>query len=141
MRLMFNAVEMELVFTYLAVVAAGTIGVAARMAMSRAVASWIGDEFPFGTVMVNVLGCFIIGLFAGLCGPQGVWHLSQRTQQAVTIGVLGGFTTFSSFSLQTILLMEDRQFFAAAMNVIASVVLCLFACWMGLMIARAIAAR
>jgi fluoride exporter len=132
---------MELFKTYLMVMLGGTFGVAARMGMSSALGAIFGLAFPIGTLVVNVLGCFIIGLFTGLTGHGGAWQVSPHLQQAVTIGVLGGFTTFSAFSLQTINLMSAGQFLYATLNVVLSVVLCLLACWLGLLLAGCVNAR
>jgi fluoride exporter len=126
---------MELFKTYLMVMLGGTFGVAGRMWMSSALAARFGESFPVGTLTVNVLGCFIIGLFTGLTGPDGVWLVSPKVRQAVTVGVLGGYTTFSSFSLQTISLLSDRQYWYGSLNVLLSVLLCLLACWFGLKLA------
>ena len=132
---------MELFKTYLAVIAGGGFGVAARMWMSSALATRYGETFPVGTLAVNVVGCFIIGLFTGLTGPDGVWLPSPRLRQAVTVGVLGGYTTFSSFGLQTINLLHDGQFGSASLNVLLSVLLCLLACWLGLKLALVFSLR
>jgi CrcB protein len=132
---------MELLKTYMFVMLGGTFGVAARMWLSSAFVRVFGLAFPVGTVVVNVLGCFIIGLFTGLTGTGGAWHLSVRMQQAVVIGVLGGFTTFSAFSLQTVNLLSSGHFLHAALNVVLSVALCLLACWLGLFLAGVINAR
>jgi CrcB protein len=126
---------MEQIQTYLLVMLGGTFGVAARMWMSSALSALFGEGFPIGTLTVNVLGCFIIGLFSGMTGPAGSWVLSLKTREAVTVGILGGFTTFSSFSIQTINLLSGRQYAYAMLNVFLSVALCLVACWLGLKLA------
>ncbi len=142
MRLPLSALTaMELLKTYLIVMLGGMFGVAARMWMSSALGATFGLAFPIGTLVVNVLGCFVIGLFTGLTGHGGVWHVSPNMQQAVTIGVLGGYTTFSSFSLQTIDLLSGGHFLQATLNVVLSVVLCLLACWFGLILAGFVNAR
>ena len=81
---------------------------------------------------VNVIGSFVIGFFTGLTGPDGPLLVSPVVRAFVTIGILGGFTTFSSFSLQTMLLVQDGQWFSAVGNVISSVVLCLVAAGAGI---------
>src|SRR5436190_1895161 len=91
----------ETVKTYCAVMAGGAIGTAMRMAISNWVGHRLGETFPLGTIVVNVTGCFIIGFFATVTGPDGMLLASPLTRQAVMIGMLGGYTTFSSFSLQT----------------------------------------
>jgi CrcB protein len=132
---------MELFKTYLMVMLGGMVGVAARMGMSSALSAIFGLAFPIGTLVVNVLGCFLIGLFTGLTGNGGVWQVTPHIQQMVTIGVLGGYTTFSSFSLQTINLLSTGHFLYATLNVVLSVVLCLLACWLGLLLAGFVNAR
>lgn len=132
---------MDLLKTYLVVMLGGMFGVGARMWMSAALAARFGESFPVGTLAVNVLGSFVIGLFTGLTGPDGVWLVSPKLRQAVTLGILGGYTTFSSFSLQTINLLSDRQYGYASLNVLLSVLLCLLACWIGLKLALAINLR
>jgi fluoride exporter len=122
---------MPLFYTYLAVMFGGALGTGARMWLSTFLASRYGETFPVGTLVVNVLGCFVIGLFAGLTGPEGPILASPVTRQFVTIGILGGFTTFSSFSLQTLNLLSDGQWLRGGMNVLLSVALCMLAVWIG----------
>ena len=88
-------------------------------------------HFPFGTLLVNISGSLIIGFFAALTGPDGRIWSSPSFRQFFMIGVLGGYTTFSSFSLQTLALARDGEWLFAALNAIGSFVLCLFAVWLG----------
>lgn len=118
--------------TYFAVMAGGTIGVIARMWITDSFNARYGDHFPMGTVVVNVLGCFIIGIFTSLVGSQGPWTIPLWVRQAVVIGILGGFTTFSSFSLQTIQLLQQERWLYAGLNILISVFACLLATWMGM---------
>jgi fluoride exporter len=90
-----------------------------------------GLTFPWGTLFVNVLGSFIIGLFFTLTGPEGRYDASADAKLFVMVGLCGGYTTFSSFSLQTLGLIQDEKWLLAAGNVVASVVLCLLAVWLG----------
>ncbi|MCX8089771.1 MAG: fluoride efflux transporter CrcB [Verrucomicrobiae bacterium] len=91
------------------------------------------ETFPAGTLVVNVVGSFVIGFLAALAQPEG--PLSARGRVIVTeffmIGLCGGFTTFSSFSLQTLNLLRDGEWFYAASNVVLSVLGCLLATWLG----------
>ena len=89
------------------------------------------DTFPWGTMFINVLGSSFIGFFAALTGPQGRLLVSPDTRLFVMTGICGGFTTFSTFSLETLRLMQDRQWGAAAWNVGLSVALCLLGVWLG----------
>ncbi len=97
-----------------------------------------GETFPWGTLFVNVAGSFIIGFFATLTGPDGRIFAGTTMRQFVMIGLLGGFTTFSSFSLQTLNLANDGEWLQAGGNIVASVVLCLLAVWLGHMLAVSI---
>ena len=117
--------------SYFWVSVGGAIGSAARFWISGIVAERFGQTFPFGTLIVNVTGSFIIGLFAGLTEPEGRWLVSPSFREFFMIGICGGYTTFSSFSLQTLALAQDGEWFRAAGNAIASFSLCLLAVWIG----------
>ncbi len=119
----------------------GAIGSAMRYAMSAWIAEATDSTFPWGTLAVNVLGSLVIGFFTGLTGPDGVLLVSPMVRAFVTIGILGGFTTFSSFSLQTMLLLQDGQWVSAASNVLSSVVLCLVAAGVGIALANVLPGR
>jgi len=86
-------------------------------------------DFPYGTLAVNVIGCFVIGFLAQLAEGRGVFTSEART--FVFIGILGGFTTFSSFGNETLNLARDSQMINALMNVGANVILGLLAVWLG----------
>jgi len=126
---------MNTLTSYLAVMVIGAFGCAARMWMSFFLADKYGQAFPIGTLAVNVLGCFIIGLFAGVTRPDGGLLVNPIVRNAVMIGFLGGFTTFSSFGLQTVALFTDGEWFFGVLNIVLSVVLCLVAVWIGQVIA------
>lgn len=132
---------MMLFQTYLAVMAGGAVGTALRMALSNWIADRMAHAFPLGTLVVNISGCFIIGLFGGLTGPSSPLLVSPLIRQAVMIGVLGGYTTFSSFSLQTLTLANDGEWLYAGLNIVLSVVLCLAAVWLGSVVANAVLPR
>ena len=91
----------------------------------------VGETFPWGTLVVNVSGCFVIGLVFVASGTDGRVLLSPLQRQTIMVGVLGGYTTFSSFSLQTLSLARDGEWAAAAANVLLSVGLSLAAVWLG----------
>ncbi len=107
------------------------LGGAARYGLSGLAAHHVGEAFPIGTLIVNVTGCFVIGFFAVLTGPDGRVFVSSDARQFVMTGICGGYTTFSSFSLQTLNLARDSQWLFAGANVVLSVVLCLVAVWLG----------
>lgn len=117
--------------SYIWVGLGGAIGSAARFGLSGWVAQRYGQTFPYGTLAVNVTGSFIIGLFAALTDPQGRWLVSPSFREFFMIGVCGGYTTFSSFSLQTLALAQEGEWFRAIANAIASFVFCLVAVWLG----------
>jgi CrcB protein len=87
--------------------------------------------FPLGTMVVNVSGCLVIGLLAGMFfGPRAM-PINTDLRLAILVGILGGYTTFSSFSLETINLSDSREFLFASLNVILSVAIGLAATWVG----------
>lgn len=116
---------------YVWVAIGGAIGTAGRYWLSGVVARLIGETFPWGTLLVNVTGSFVIGFFASLTGPDGRVYATSSARQFVMTGVCGGYTTFSSFSLQTLNLANDGDMLRAGANVGLSVVLCLVAVWAG----------
>lgn len=123
---------------YLAIMAGGAIGAAARVWLSSLVASRIGEAFPWGTILCNVLGCFVIGVFWAFTGVNGTFVVPLIVRQAIVLGVIGGFTTFSSFSLQTMILLSTGQWPQAIGNVIFSVMACLGATWAGIAMASCV---
>jgi fluoride exporter len=114
------------------------LGGMARYGCSGLAARLISETFPWGTLIVNVLGSFIIGFFATLTGPDGRVYVGSLTRQFVLIGFCGGYTTFSSFSIQTLNLLENGEWLRAAANIGGSVVLCLFAVWIGSLVAASL---
>lgn len=116
--------------TYLAVMGGGAVGVGARMFLSGWITGRYGHDFPWGTMVVNIAGCFLIGLLAGFSGPGSA--VPPILRQVLAIGVLGGFTTYSSFSLQTISLVANGQVLFAVANAVATLVFCLLGTWAGL---------
>jgi CrcB protein len=116
---------------YLWVALGGAIGSVSRFWLSGLIASRFGDTFPWGTLTINVTGSFVIGIFAALTLPETGGPNRVAIIQFVMIGICGGYTTFSSFSLQTLNLMRDRQWLLAGGNVVLSVVLCMIAVWLG----------
>jgi len=117
--------------TYLWVALGGALGSVARFWMTNAVAALTGPRFPWGTILINVLGSFVIGLFAYLTTPSGRIPASLDMRAFVMVGICGGFTTFSAFSLQTLELARNGDWLAVAGNIVLSVVLCLAAVWAG----------
>lgn len=116
---------------YLTVALGGALGTIARFGLSGLIASGFGETFPWGTLIVNITGCFIIGFFSTLTAPDGRLFVSGTTRQFVMTGFCGGYTTFSSFSLQTLNLIKDGQIVQAGSNIAGSVVICMLAVWLG----------
>ena len=117
--------------SYLYIALGGAIGSVARYAVSSSVARATHEVFPWGTLTANISGCFVIGLFAVLTGPDGRIPASPDVRQFVMVGICGGYTTFSSFSLQTLDLLRSSNLTRAAINVAVSVVLCVSAVALG----------
>ena len=116
---------------YFWVAVGGAIGSMARLWLSVKVALWTGLAFPWGTVLVNIIGSLVIGFVATLTGPNGRVAVPVEAQAFVMVGLCGGFTTFSAFSLQTLELARDGRLLYAGANIVLSVVLCLTAVALG----------
>jgi CrcB protein len=114
----------------------GGVGSVTRYLVSLWAAGRFGAEFPYGTLIVNVAGCFVIGLFMILVTER--FMISPHLRLLVTSGFLGGLTTFSSFSFETFGLMQDGAWASAAGNIAANLVTGLLATWFGAMAARAL---
>src|ERR1700722_10370705 len=121
---------------YLAVALGGAIGTVGRYFISGLVAARFGETFPWGTLVINITGSFVIGFFATLTGPDGRVLAGTNTRQFVMVGLCGGYPTCSAFSLQTLNLMRDGDWLAAAGNTLGSVTLCLLAVWLGALAAQ-----
>lgn len=118
----------------LAIAVGGAIGAVMRYWMSTAVYSVMGRGFPYGTLAVNVLGSLLMGfLFVFLIERAA---LPPVWRAAVLVGVLGAFTTFSTFSIETVALMEQSAWMKVMSNIILSVVLCVAGAWLGLILGR-----
>ncbi len=120
---------------YLWIAAGSALGGMARYACAILIATRFGSGFPLGTLVINILGSFVIGFFSALTSPGGRLAVSSNASLFVTVGLCGGYTTFSSFSLQTLALAQGGEWNRAGLNIIASVALCLVAVWVGYMAA------
>ena len=120
------------------VIIGSALGGMARYGVSGGVARRIGETFPWGTLTVNVVGSFVIGLFAALIAPGGALGGERAVGAFVMTGFCGGYTTFSSFSLQTLNLARDGEWPRALANIAASTVLCLLAVLAGFALAALI---
>ncbi|GJM05689.1 MAG: putative fluoride ion transporter CrcB [marine bacterium B5-7] len=118
----------------ISIAAGGALGALLRYGFSISAHYFLGKEFPYGTLLVNVLGSFIIGAVFVFMVERG--ELSEDWQAFLVIGLLGAFTTFSTFSFETISLVETGEIVKAGLNIIISVLLCLCVCWLGMLLAR-----
>ena len=124
--------------TYLWVAVGSGLGGAARLLCSDVAARLVGMEFPWGTLTVNVVGSLLIGVVAGLVQSSGRFEVGANVQQFLMVGVLGGYTTFSAFSLQTLALVRDGHVGKAGVYVGSSILLCLIAVAVGYAISGAL---
>lgn len=122
-------------FIYILVMLGGALGTGARFWMSGFIAERAGEFFPLGTLVVNVSGSFVAGFFAAFTGSEGPILVSPRFRQFFMIGVCGGYTTFSSFSLQTLDFVLDGDWLKASLNTVLSFACCLAAVWLGRVLA------
>jgi CrcB protein len=120
----------------LAIAAGGAVGSVLRYAVSTGVYSMLGRNFPYGTLAVNVIGSFLMGLLFVLMVER--MDMSAVWRMAILVGFLGAFTTFSTFSIETVNLLQGGDFMRAFLNVTVSVAFCLAATWVGFRLGRLI---
>lgn len=117
---------------YLWIAFGSSLGGVARYALSGFVAHRFGETFPWGTLLINVSGSFVIGFFATLTAPpDGRFLVGGPARQFVMTGIIGGYTTYSSFSLQTLSLARDGEWFRSGAYAVGTFALCFFAVWLG----------
>ncbi len=121
---------------YFLVGVGGFLGTIMRYWLSGFVAQRFGETFPWGTLVINVTGSFAIGLFATLTDPDGRFLVHPGVRQFIMMGIFGGYTTFSSFSWQTLTLLREGEWLYAGGNILLSVVLCLVAVGLGYILAK-----
>lgn len=121
---------------FLAIAAGGATGAVLRFWMSNGVYALLGRGFPYGTLTVNVVGSLLMGVLSVLLIER--LSLGPEWRAAVLVGLLGGFTTFSTFSLETLNLIETGEHVKALSNMVVSVVLCVGAAWVGVIAGRQI---
>jgi CrcB protein len=117
--------------TYLLVAIGGALGSMMRYGLSGLVMEMTGGTFPYGTMFVNVSGAMLIGVLASLAAPESLFFLPAPGRLLLMTGVCGGYTTFSTFSLETFNLMRDGEFLPAMANMLLSVILCIISVWIG----------
>ncbi len=124
---------------YIWIAIGSALGGMARFWCTGAAARLFGETFPWGTLFINVLGSFVIGFFVALTSPEGGRYIVDPNFRAmVTVGFCGGFTTFSAFSLQTMVLMQEGELLQAGGYILGSVVLCILFVWLGYVLATQI---
>jgi CrcB protein len=122
--------------TWLAVASGGALGSVARFWMTGVVAALTGPRFPYGTLLINVLGSFVIGGVAGVTLTPARMGMHPDVRIFLMTGICGGFTTFSAFSLQTLELMQAGDLVPALLYIAGSVLLCLVFVWLGWWLGR-----
>ncbi len=121
-------------FKYLLIGAGGFIGSVLRYWTSVNAYKIFGEKFPYGTFVVNVLGCFLIGFIAEI--SENRFLISPEIRTFLMLGFLGGYTTFSTFGYETFVLLQDKDYITAFFNIFLSVIVCLASVWIGSIIAK-----
>jgi CrcB protein len=129
------------IWSWIAVACGAAVGGVLRYGVALWFGERFGSGFPWGTMVINVTGSAFIGFFGELSGPEGRLLVTPQVRLLVMTGLCGGYTTFSTFSLETLRLTQDRQWGAAAFNAVGSVVLCLAGVWLGHLLANALNPR
>ncbi len=112
----------------------GFIGAVARYLLSGLFYNILGDRFPYGTFAVNIIGCLLLGFFLTL--TEGKFIISPQVRSFIVIGILGAFTTFSTFSYETFALLQSGLYSSAILNIFLSVIISLAAVWGGIILAK-----
>ncbi len=123
-----------MVKTLLFIAVGGALGAVLRFLSQVTIYELAGKTFPYGTLFVNVVGSFLMGLLSIFLVEK--FNLSADWHLAILVGVLGSFTTFSAFSLETLVLFEQGDMMRAMMNITLSIVLCVSAVWVGALLAK-----
>jgi len=118
-------------WVYICIGVGGGLGSVLRFMITTQMSSRFGNDFPFGTLLVNIIGSFLIGWFFYSSSTSGRIDLSENLKHLVLAGFCGGFTTFSSFSLQTLVLLRESAWLRAGGYITGSFFLCLFFVWLG----------
>ena len=119
---------------YLAIAAGGSLGAVSRYWMSASTYQWLGQGFPYGTLMVNLLGSLVMGFLSVLLVHR--FHVSEEIRIGLLAGFLGSFTTFSTFAMDTLQLAGNEALLRAIIYILFSVVLCILGAWAGLFVAK-----
>jgi fluoride exporter len=122
------------VFTLLSVALGGALGALSRYLLTSVTAGYCNTTFPLPTLLINILGCFLMGFIVEIAAAKNLF--SSTTLSFLTTGFLGGFTTFSTFSLEAVLLFEKNHYFLAVSYIALSIILCIAAFFFGMKILR-----
>ncbi|MFD2228662.1 fluoride efflux transporter CrcB [Alkalimarinus sediminis] len=120
----------------IAIALGGAFGALSRYFLIGLVTDWLGRGFPFGTLLVNVLGSFLIGILYVLIVLK--MHVSPELKSILVVGFLGAFTTFSTFSLEAFIMISQGLLLSAVTYILSSVILCILAVWAGISLAKII---
>ena len=120
----------------LAIAIGGAVGSLCRYGMSNGIYFLLGRGFPYGTLAVNILGSIILGIAYVMMIEK--FEVSPEWRMGIIVGLLGAFTTFSAFSIETLDLIETGENLKAGLNMFLSVTLCISGCWLGMILARQI---
>ncbi len=112
----------------------GAVGAVARYTVSDWAHRALGESFPYGTLAVNLIGCLLLGVAAHICHTTEL--IPAHLRPGITIGMLGAFTTFSTFSYETLERLQSGQWEMGLLNIVANVAFGLLAVWLGMMLAR-----
>ena len=119
-----------------AIAAGGAFGAIMRFWVSGGIYAWLGRDFPYGTLSVNVMGSFFIGIAFILLTEK--LTLGAEVRSFIMIGFLGAFTTFSTFSIETLFLLQEGLLIKAAANILTNILFCIMATWGGMILARSL---
>ena len=124
--------------SYISVMLGSIVGAVARFLVSVVSVSQFGDGFPWGTLFVNVTGSFAIGFYAALTGPDGRLSVSPRQKLFVMVGICGGYTTFSAFSLETLRFVQSGKVQTALVYLLVSAITWIASVWIGYALAASL---
>ncbi len=124
------------IYNILVIGLGGFFGAISRFIISKQMALLLGDGFPYGTLLVNVVGSFLLGFLSRYLLEHFI--VSELVRVSLLIGFLGAFTTFSTFSYESIMLLQDGDFIKAGVNILGNVVLCLILCFVGFQFAKSL---
>ncbi len=124
------------IYNILAIGIGGFFGAISRFVISKQMAFLLGDDFPYGTLLVNAVGSFLLGFLSRYLLEHFI--VTELVRVSLLIGFLGAFTTFSTFSYESIILLQEGDFSKAGINILSNVVLCLTLCFVGFQFSKSL---